>query len=211
MPRPHSTSIGHKAAQTLYYARQQAEYIGLGLNMLVTINFGLTSIRPEEATAAFGRLRTNHFNKWCRRPRKGRGTPCEPTYCYYFENARDGVAFEKISEGVPHNVHVHWEAHVPPKRQHEFRLLVREWLDFISGEMSAENAVDIKPIFDGRGLRAYSLKGAQKSVADHFGAGSRQEDQGLIIGRRTGTSANIGAAARRATDQKRGIRRRRAA
>ena len=211
MPQPRSIAIGHKAAQTLYYARQQADYIDLGLNTLITINFGLTSIPPELAVTVFGRLRTNHFNKWCRRPRKGQGDPCDPTYCYYFENARDGQAFEEIGDGLPHNVHVHWEAHVPPKRQHDFRMLAREWLDFVAGDLSAADALNIKPIFDGRGLRAYSLKGARKRVADHFGAGHRQEDQGLIIGRRTGTSTNIGPSARRAADQARGIRRQRAA
>lgn len=211
MAQPRSTTIGHKAAQTLYYARQQAEHIGRDLNMLITINFAQTSIPTEMATKAFERLRMNHFNKWCRRPKKGQGKPCEPTYRYYFENARDGEVFNEIGDGLPHNVHVHWEANIPANRQHEFKLLVMEWLDYIAGDLSAANAVNIKSVFDGRFLRAYSLKGAAKKTADHFGAGYRQQDQGLIIGKRTGTSTNIGPSARRATDQARGIRRRRAA
>lgn len=211
MPQPRSTAIGHKAAQTLYYARQQAEHIGLDLNTLVTINFSGTSIPPEKAVEAFGRLRMNHFNKWCRRPAKGQGSPVEPTYRYYFENARDGIAFEEIADGLSHNVHVHWEACIPAKRLRKFRSLVVEWLDYIAGDICAENSVDVRPIRDGRGLRAYSLKGANKRTADHFGAGYKQADQGFIIGRRTGTSVNIGPTARREADKARGIWRRRAA
>ena len=166
-----STSIGHKAAQTLYYARQQAERLGLGLNVLVTINFAATTIAQEDATKAFGRLRLNHFNKWATRPRKGGGPACEPTYRYYFENARDRVAYEAIGEGEPHNVHVHWEVYVHPKRIHDFGNRLVEWLDQIAGELSAANAVKVKPVSNGKGLRAYSLKGANKRSADHFGAG----------------------------------------
>lgn len=211
MPPPRSTCIGYKGAQTLYYAHQQAEKIDLGLNTFVTINFALTNIAPWEAVSAFGRLRMNHFNKWIKRPQKGKGQPCDPTYYYYFENERDDIAYEEIGEGLPHNVHVHWYLHVPPPRAHNFDGLVYEWLDYIAGDISFAGAVKIDRITKDSGLRSYAIKGATKPVAKHFGADHRQAPQGLIIGRRTGTSTNIGPSARRATDRSLGIRRKRAA
>lgn len=201
-----STCIGYKAAQTLYYAvGEQAERIGLPLTQLVTINFSMTSIEPAEATKGFQKLRRSHFNKWATRPCRGSGNAFTPTYAYIFENERDGISFDIIAAGAPHNAHVHWLAHVPASRLHDFTMRLPGWLDAISGTLSPVGAIDIRPIDNNKGLRGYGLKGIQKAWAGHFGA--EHAPQGLIIGRRSGTSTNLGRTARLALDRQLGIRR----
>lgn len=200
-----STEIGFKGTQTLYYAQEQSERIGLPLNTLITINFRHTVIGPAKAVGAFGKWRTNHYCKWCRRPQKGRGKSFEPTYAYWFENKRDDEIYDEIGEGLPHNVHVQMYAHTPAERIFDLRGRVFEWLDFVAGDLSAAQAIKIDWVTDDNGIMKYGRKGASKATATRFGAGDIQCLQGMIIGRRTGTSVNIGPTARRAMDKQLGI------
>jgi hypothetical protein len=202
-----SFHIGHKAAQTLYYAvGEQAERIGLPLTHFITINFSLTQIDPANATLAFQRLRLSFFNKWATRVGHGVGKAFAPTYAYSFENERDGVAFDTVEADAPHNVHVHWLAHIPATRVFDFEAHVWGWLDAVGGRVSPASAIDIIPIDNEKGLRRYILKGTNQSWAAHFGAA--HAPQGLIVGRRSGTSVNLGPAARIRLDRQMGIRRR---
>lgn len=200
-----STHIGLKATRKLYYAIGEfAEAIGLPLNQYVTLNFALTDIPADRAVDAFRALR-NMFIKWARRPRNGAGPAFIPTFAYAFENARDKKPI--MSLGPDHNVHVHWLVHVPPQRQTEFGMMLYEWLDSVCTHPSAKGAIDVAPtILQTKSLRGYLLKGADPAWCDHFGA--VHSKQGLVLGRRTGTSRNLGPAARVAHDRKRGIRRR---
>jgi hypothetical protein len=202
-----SRHLGQKAAQTLYYAvGEQAERIGLPLTHHITINFSLTEIAPQDATTAFQKLRLSHFNKWAARPCRGAGEVFTPAHAYCFENERDGVAFDIIEPGAPHNVQVHWLAHIPHARLHDFEMRVWGWVDTVGGRISPAGAIDIGPIFHEKGLRRYLLKGIAEPWAAQFGAAYKP--QGLIIGRRSGTSINLGRAARISLDRPLGIRRR---
>jgi hypothetical protein len=202
----HSTHIGYKAAQTLYYAvGEQAERIGLPLTQFITINFSMTAIAPADATKAFQTLRRSYFNKWTTRPCQGAGPAWVPTYTYVFENERDNEAFDLIALDAPHNVHVHWLAHVPAVRLHDFKMRLSGWLDAISGSFNPAGAIDVRPVNNEKGLRPYGLKGTDKAWAAHFGV--EHAPQGLIIGRRSGTSINLGPKARLALDRQLGIRR----
>jgi len=206
MVERHSLHLGKKAAKTLYYAvGEQAERIGQPLTHLITINFSMTAVEPQNAAKAFQKLRLSYFNKWATRPCRGGGTAFTPAYAYCFENERDGVAFEIIEPGAPHNVHVHWLAHIPPARLHDFEMRVWGWLDAIGGQVSPAGAIKIDPIFHEKGLRRYVLKGTGQPWAARFGAA--YAPQGLIIGRRSGTSINLGRSARLALDRQLGIRR----
>jgi hypothetical protein len=201
-----STHIGYKAAQTLYYAvGEQAERIGLPLTHLITLNFSMTSIPPEDASNAFQRLRRSHFNKWATRPRLRAGAAFVPTYAYIFENERDGIPFNVIAPGEPHNVHVHWLAHIPARRLHDLTLRLHGWLDAISEALCPAGTIDIRPIGNSKGLRRYGMKGVQETWAGRFGV--THEPQGLILGRRSGTSTNLGRKARIDLDRQLGIRR----
>lgn len=203
-----SMEIGFKGTQTLYYAQRQAERIGLPLNTLMTINFSHTDIAPWEAVPAFGRWRSNHFCKWARRPQKGQGKPFEPTYAYWFENKKGAEVYGDVSEGLPHNIHVQMYAHVPVERVFNLRGRAFEWLDFIAGSMSAAEAVKISLVKTDNGVMKYGRKGAGKAAAKRYGASDVRSPQGAIVGRRTGTSVNIGPAARIAMDKQLGIVRR---
>ncbi len=203
-----SRRIGYKGAQTLYYAiGEQAERVGSPLTHLVTINFSLAGVAPESAVGVFGRLRSNHFTKWAKRPSQRGGRPFQPAFTYFFENERGGVAFVESGPDKPHNVHVHWAVHLPHDRAYDFELHLHAWLDRLCGGLTPAGAIDVRAVTDARGLRKYGLKGANPSWADHFGA--EYEDQGVIVGgRRTGTSLNLGPSARIRLDKEQGIRRR---
>lgn len=205
MARPVSTEIGWKGTQTHYYAEKQAENIGLPLNTKITLNFDLTSIQPWDATAAFGKWRTQRFNKWARRPCKGRGKAFEPTYAYVFENKKDPIVYNEIGEGLPHNVHVHMYAHIPAERLFDFSGRAYEWLDEMAGPISAQQAVKIQWVTEDNGVMQYDRKGASKAAAKRYGVKDLQCPQGMIIGRRSGTSLNLGPTARKATDKELGI------
>ena len=199
--RPTSTSIGYKAAQTLYYAiGEQAERIGLPLNTWVTINFSLTAIDPWDSVQAFKDWRYNYFNKWARRPRKGQGQSFAPTIAYVFENKRGNDVYDEIGPDLPHNVQVHALFHIPPERQHDFECRAFEWLDAVTGGISAANAIDIRVVTQDNGIKNYCLKGSQPRVAKHFGV-KNYSPQGAIKGKRTGTTANLGPSARKALDK----------
>lgn len=207
MVAPRSMRIGKKAAQTIYYAvGEQAQRIGLPLTHHVTINFSLTDIDPATATTAFAKLRRNYFDKWARRPRRGAGTAFAPAYAYVFENSRDGRPFETVASGEPHNVHVHWVLHLPADRVYEFKMKMFEWLDGFCKVPSEARAVRIDEVYEPKGLRRYVLTGTDDRWAARYGA--QHESQGLVIGRRTGTTVNLGPSARLALDRKLGVYRR---
>ena len=118
-----------------------------------------------------------------------------------------------MGDDLPHNVHVHLYAHIPPERMYDFRNQAYRWLDFVVGDVSAANAIKIDTISEDNGIVPYCLKGTQDQVAVHFGVKGKSEParpQGLIMGgRRSGTSRNLAPAARKAMDKELKINRKR--
>jgi len=203
----HSSQIGPKGAQTLYYATvEQANRIGLPLNVFVTVNFACTTISPEAAVPAFQKLLHNHYAKWISRPRKNAGTKAPPTYAYVFENCRDDEVFDQIGPGLDHNVHVHALFHVPPGRFHDFSQLMVQWLDAVADDICAANAVKIAHNIFATGLREYMLKGQSARTVGRYS--KSHKPQGLIIGKRSGVSQNLGPTARIRLDKALGLDRR---
>jgi hypothetical protein len=125
-----------------------------------------------------------------------------------FENAKEDVVYDQIGNGLPHNVHVHWYVHIPPQRMHDFSCRIYEWLDFVSGEISACNAINIQQVQVDNGVARYSYKGASKVAAKRFGAEEICRPQGAVLGKRTGVSSNLGPTARKRMDTEKGIDRR---
>lgn len=204
-----SQEVGFKAAQTLYYAERQAQRIDRDLTASITINLSLLGIAPKISAERFAFLRNQRFAPWTRRPPRGQGMPpIEPTYAYGFENSRNGVPFLNLDG--PHNVHVHWAVHIPPARWNDFEYHLRRWIDELAGtDTWAENALVLRKITRPGATASYPIKGASPSTAAHFGKGADHAYQGVIYGRRTGTSRNIGPAARRNLDKQLGIKRKR--
>lgn len=200
-----SHRVGPKAAQTLYYAEEQASRIGLPINISITLNLALLGISPHDAAKTFQKLRNQRFAPWVRRDKR---QGCIPTYTYGFENSRDGVPFTDLHG--PHNIHVHWAVHVPHRRHIAFEGELYRWVDEIAVSREwPSQALLIKPVTDPGNVCRYPIKGATKAVAEHYGVADEQvKAQGVVIGKRTGTTTNLGPTARRSLDKKMKINRR---
>ena len=200
-----TTLIGPKAAQTNYYAAEQARRIGLPLTYWVTINYGSTKIDPREAVPAFSKLRRHHFNKWATRPGKDAGKAFPPTGADAFENVLNGVPFLTMAPGDPNNVHEHWAVQLTENRVHDYKNMIWNWVERTTGGITGgEETILLDPI---TGTISYSVKGTTPTLIRLYGRGQKAEPQGIIIGRRADTTRNLGPTARRNTDQKLGIRR----
>lgn len=197
-----SAFIGRKAAQTLYYAAQQADRIGLPLTVFVTINFALSECAVTECVDAFHRLRNQFFRKWL--SRRMEHAP-QPTDAHCFENTSHGIPIDTLDD-ERHNIHLHWAVHIPAALEHEFSLLLPVWLKNVTAGDAASNAVDIRPITDPDGVLLYMRKGVNPTYARLYCYG-QISDQGIVYGRRSGTSRNLGPAARRRADGHLGIKR----
>jgi len=114
----------------------------------------------------------------------------------------------------PKGGHCHLLAHVPADLVPVVTGLQRGWLRLITGQPYRARVIHSKPIGGRLGLErgnpdlhtinlaaalAYVLKGASPEAASQF-ALERLEPGGRVIGKRCGTSQNIGAKARKAKD-----------
>jgi len=203
----HSTHIGFKASQTLYYAQRQAKRIGFPLTHYAVINFSSTRISPTDAVTCFGKIRRDDFAKFAT-PRSKRGGPAfPPTYAYTFENERDGVAFMTMEPEDDHNVHVNWLLHLPAERIYGFEQQVWEWVEKRTGGITGgASTIFVGPIST-ETVSNYICKGALQTSLDRYGGEQKHKPQGVIVGRRSSTSRNLGPTARRALDRELGIRR----
>lgn len=108
--------------------------------------------------------------------------------------------------------HCHLLAHVPAALVARISRLQRGWLRSITGDAYRKRVIRSKPIGGRLGIEctnsalheanvlaalSYILKGATRIAAEKHGL-TRLEDGGRIIGKRCGTSQNIGKSARRA-------------
>jgi hypothetical protein len=111
-----------------------------------------------------------------------------------------------MQPGDPHNVHVNWVVHLPVERAHDFEHQIWEWVEARTGGINgAAETIHIQPITTSLG--GYLIKGAQAKALTLYGRGQEPKPQGLIIGRRSATSRNLGPTARRALDLTLGIKR----
>ena len=186
-----STAIQVKSASNIRVAMNVAEEMGLPLTHFITINFGLTECPPEQAVAAFGKIRTNHFGKWVLRPaaNSNRGS-VPPAHIWVFENP-DEIMY------------VHWAVHVPPGGESDFESRLPKWVERATGGTVADGALDMRPVHDVGRLALYFLKGADEAYTTY--SNIRYEPQGVIEGRRFGVSRSLNRTARK----KAGIRGRR--
>ena len=118
---------------------------------------------------------------------------------------------ENVSgNGYDEGGHCHLLVHVPAYLVPVVMALQRGWLRRITGQPYRARVIHSKPIGGRLGLEAdnpalhainleaalaYVLKGARPDVASQFGL-ERLEPGGRVIGKRCGTSQNIGAKAR---------------
>jgi hypothetical protein len=176
-----SHHIGRKSASNMAHAVRVADALGLPLNQFVTFNFEHTACPEHLVSRQFQRLRDNHFGK-CLARKRGKAKATPPVYVWSIEN----------SGGC---LNVHWVVHIPKGRVLDFRARLAEWLVAVAGEVSCASAIDVKHAPRPQGLIKYISKGIDPAYAgffriDHF-------PQGLVHGKRAGTSKALGPSVRR--------------
>jgi hypothetical protein len=178
-----TSHINRKPASNVHHAARIADHIGLSLNRLVTLNFELTECVGDDASRRFARLRTNYFGKWATRPPRGShapGTP--PTFVWSLERGGGHLA-------------AHWLVHVPPGRFREFEARLPSWLIAVAGELLSPRAIHVRPAPTPRSASKYLLKGIDPAYAAFYGI--NHVPQGIVAGRRSGMSRNLGPTVKR--------------
>lgn len=176
-------------------AKHHAEKIGLPFTRMISIHWeaaGVPLTVMAKATGRFTDLMAKALN------RHGSGT----AWLWTHENCG------------PKGGHCHLLAHVPADLVPIVTALQRGWLRRITGQPYRARVIHSKPVGGRLGLEsgnpelhainleaalAYVLKGARPEAASQF-ALERLELGGRVIGKRCGTSQNIGAKARKAKD-----------
>lgn len=176
-------------------AERHAGAIGLPFTRMMSIHWEAAGVPLEGMTKATGRF-IDLLSKAL--ARYGSGT----AWLWVQENG-DGKG-----------AHCHILVHVPARLVRLITGLQRGWLRKITGQPYRARVINSKPIGGRLGLEvgnpalhavnlevalAYLLKGASPEAANQFGL-DRLQHGGRVIGKRCGTSQNIGAKARRAKD-----------
>jgi len=182
-----STQIGNLIAAT-----QQATSIGLAFTRMITIHWQRADVPLTGMTAA-----TGHFLDLLSKALARHGSETAWIWTHESGNRKGG--------------HCHILVHVPAALVPILTRLQKKWLRAITGLPYRARVILSKPIGGRLGLDqsnvdlhavnldvalVYLLKGADLDAAAMFGLG-RLEMGGRVIGKRCGTSQNIGAKARR--------------
>jgi len=164
-----------------------ATTIGLPLNRFITLHWEAAGLPLEGMARATGRL-VDLLTKWL--ARRGHRT----AWIWVHENGAGGGG------------HCHLVAHIPPDCVADLTSVQKRWLRKITGRPYRVNVVKSVPIGGRLGLEASSpdlhvanLKTVMAYVikqADAAASSPFQERGGRVIGKRCGTSQNIGAKAR---------------
>ncbi|HXC55562.1 MAG TPA: hypothetical protein VNU97_09715 [Rhizomicrobium sp.] len=179
-PTRRSVHIGRKPASNIHHAIRIAEYSNRPLNVFVTVNFRLTACLSDHESAAFEKLRRNHFTPWIRRNKKVGSI--SPTYIWVLERPNDAVG-------------LHWALHLPDALIDEFGKLFPKWLESVGAGAVTSNAIKIGPANTPRSLGLYLLKGMDPIYAALYGV--NHIPQGVIFGKRSGFSRNAGPSAKK--------------
>lgn len=173
--------INRVPAVNIHHATRYAQRRDLPLNTFVTVNFSELGAGPG-ASRMLRKLLAQRFAPWLRRSAPINYRP-EPTYVWTLENTSATVA-------------AHLLVHIPKGASKVFRTKLAEWLEGLSGVRPHARAVQVKRVHNLVGAKRYVLKGINPAWAAHLGI--RPSDQGIISGKRSGFSRNLGPTARRA-------------
>ena len=176
-----SHHIRRHPAVNVHHATRYSEAIGTPLNTFITINFTLLGCEPEAAVATFRKMLAERYAPWLRRTAKS-VEALSPTYVWAMEAGGGHLA-------------CHWLVHVPVTLRGTLEIKLNSWLASLSADGSGQGVVDVRPIYNLIGARRYVLKGTEPVWAQHLGV--RAVSQGVVIGKRSGFSRNLGPAARK--------------
>ncbi len=174
-------------------AERHARAIGLPFTRMITIHWQAAGVALADMVKATGRFLDLLAKALAR-------NKCKTAWLWTLEN------------GDRKGGHCHLLVHVPATLVSLLTRLQKGWLKRVSGRDYVKGVIHSKPIGGRLGLDTgnpelhainlaaalgYVLKGASPEAASQFGL-KRLEPGGRIIGKRCGTSQNIGAKARKA-------------
>jgi hypothetical protein len=172
--------INRRPGVNIHHATRYSDVVGLPLNRFVTVNFTLTECSPDRASHTFRKLLTQRFAPWLRRTASN-ADGVRPTYVWTLEAGGKQLA-------------AHWLVHVPNGLHRAFERKLAEWLRSLTGAAPENRAVNVRSVTNLIGARRYLLKGIDPAWANHLRI--RHVDQGIVIGKRSGFSRNLGPCAR---------------
>lgn len=173
--------INRVPAVNIHHATRYAQRCGLPLNTFVTVNFTALGI-DAKASSVLRRLLSQRFAPWLRRSAQVKAR-IVPTYVWTIENTAATVA-------------AHLLMHIPKGAKRAFGERLHSWLEGLSGTRPEPRSLQVKRVYNMIGARRYVLKGVNPVWAAHLGV--RPSDQGIVNGKRSGFSRNLGPAARKA-------------
>lgn len=188
-----SLGLSHGQVANLKAAKEHASRIGLPFTRMVTIHWQSAGVPLEGMAEATGRY-TDLLSKTLARH------DCENACIWVHEG------------GVGKGGHCHLLAHVPARLAPLISSLQRGWLRRITGRPYRNGVILSRPIGGRLGLEksnpalhaanleaafAYLCKGASQAILKRFGIDREHQTGGRVIGKRCGTSQNIGAKARK--------------
>jgi hypothetical protein len=177
-------------------AERHAAAIGLPFTRMITIHWQAAGLPLEAMASATGRFIDLLTKALARHD-------IRTTWLWVHEN------------GDNKGGHCHLLAHVPAEHVKRLSALQTGWLGRITGNKYRKRVIHSKPIGGRLGLEVgnpelhsvnlevafgYCCKGAPQAVLDAFRIDRAHEPGGRVIGKRCGTSQNIGAKARKAKD-----------
>lgn len=175
-----SQHINRYPAVNIHHARRYAAKLGVPLNLMVTVNFGMAGIDGEVVSPTLQRLLAQRLAPWLRRAAVN-DNGIKPTYVWTLE--------------APHgHVSGHLLIHLPPKLARDFHKRLKAWLEGLAGNALPNRAIYIRPIKNVVGATRYILKGINAVWGPHLAVDPVA--QGEITGKRSGFSRNLGPAAR---------------
>jgi hypothetical protein len=176
-----SRHINRYPAVNIHHARRYASRLGVPFNWMVTINFGIGGVPPEGASAALQKLLAQRLAPWLRRCAQNDNN-VRPTYVWALE-APYGI------------VSAHLLIHLPAQLSKGFDTRLLRWMEGLAGTSVSRRAINIRPIRTLVGATRYLLKGINEAWGPHLEV--RPVPQGLIVGKRSGFSRNLGPTARK--------------
>lgn len=169
-----STAIDLQAAQNLIQAHDHARALGTPLTTFVTIHWGLAD------GAGDGRVRFARLQEKARKWMQARGGNLTGLFVH--------------EAALSKEIHTHWAVHVPYRLGAPFGRMLKRW---IGGDVDGQ-VCDVRPITDSRVINYmlkdvapldYALLGLPRHLA------KRRSDR-AVVGKRIGTSQNLGPKAR---------------
>ncbi len=173
--------INQKPASNFHHAIGIAEAIKLPLNQMVSLNLGYVDCPPENAVKALQAFR-GKLGKWVTR---GKRDTCPATFVWVIERPPDSA-----------NFNFHLLVHIPASRQDAFLQRLPVWLSRTAGGiLDAKAAIHVRSAPTPRGAGKYMLKGMHPYWAAKFDI--EHEPQGVVNGRRSGFTKNLGPTQKR--------------